>query len=340
MVRRAKEFAFCPIHAQTSFFLLPRVFGSEFRTAPQKPRNTAHRNDEPGMAASLMHKGQQRHERVTLRVATFLKRCGRDPETGQLLSLTGQRVEDTTPPEHTAAMKAFERRKKARHQWTPPLPRLSESGNRDAGEWHRQLLDADDAREVVEDYLARVNAAREEERQRTGLDLGRAASPLVPSRFSAGGASEGSVRHFPGSAEFYVPPMMTHPSPQPTAGVSPSPAGSAARVSQAEFIEAMALTDVFLNQDTTRHQSLRHLREDNRHHRVAASQKIRGDGLDKVTGGVTPSARKTVRPGRVDIVIPGAAPDEPFQVVSRLISFKQLEREKLSHGVSFVKRHG
>jgi hypothetical protein len=295
------------------------------------------------MAASLMHRGQERHERIGLRAATFLKRCGRDPETGQLLTLSGKRVEDEMSPEHKAALHVHARRHKRQHLWTPRLPDelLTTNGTRDAADWHDMLLD-DDATIVRQDAEDAMSASRQRAGTAHITSLHPAEFYLPPKhRAIDATATAAAARSSRAAADdpnaLASSARVSDWSASPAAGFH---AGSPQQqVSDAEFIEALKMTEVFLSKDTTRHRSLRHLRADNKIGRVSMSQIIRGDGLDKVTSGIPPDSRKVVRPGRVELLIAGETEQNPQRVVSRLISQKQLVKEKLCHSVAMVAKY-
>lgn len=279
-----------------------------------------------------MAKSISRQERVSLRIQTWLKRCGRDPDTGQLLTLAGHRVEDTLPPEHLAALRVHKRRQQLRHMWTPRLQRIdAASEGRDPGDWHALLQDEDTA-EVIADHKAAMAASLREmsaARDRAEASGATPPPPLAARMAAAGGGMSPLVQ----PTEFYLPPTTAARDANGAATDTLQP------LSNADYVEALELTDVYLNKDTTHHYSARHLREDNRQHKVAQSQVIRGDGLDKVTSGIPPAGRRAVRPGRADILVTvknAESGEDQTLVVSRLVSNKQMKKDKASNAVALV----
>ena len=351
-----------------------------------------------------MHKGQERHERIGLRAATFLKRCGRDPETGQLLSLTGKVIDEMANPIHAKSIELFKKRQHKRHQWTPKLPRHHDQPE---NSWHANLED-EDADIVFEEFRSAVEASipetrkwyeppqssndnnnndqdQEQEKQEEGVHdevspmsaVGFAEDETSPTRPKAtillqnddedGNQQQQQQQADDEEGDYYYSPSAQRPTSVITtaagdnslsrtrrkeahkllAAVSSSP-GIANRNynnnknqqnNNQEYQQALELSDVYLAQDTTHHVSYRNLREDNKIHRIKTSQIIRGDGLDKITCGIPPQDRKQVRPGRVEVVLPGVNEGGTHRVVSRLVSHKQLMKEKLSHSVDFVARY-
>lgn len=377
------------------------------------------------MAASLMHKGQERNERIGLRVATFLKRCGRDPETGQLLTLTGKKIDETSNLVHLHCLELHKKRQARRHQWTPRLPR-----HHDAPEnsWHVNLQD-EDADIVFEEFRLAVEAsfpetrkwyepptAEHQQQQQNDGGVQDGVSPMsavgfvgddeqhadqfddssptrpgamidgendkdnnnnpnydyyspsaqrprrpnegnnddddddqqvsmtqTPSRGATTTASSSSMLMTRKNAHKLLAAVINSSSSTATTSASPRPMlhRNPNPNDQQDYQRAVELSDVFLAQDTTHHISFKHLKEDNKAHRVKTSQIIRGDGLDKITCGIPPNDRRKVQPGRVEIVLPAAAgqSDVAPRVVSRLVSQKQLQKEKLCHGVDFVAKY-
>lgn len=346
-----------------------------------------------------MSKAQDRHERVGLRAATFLKRCGRNPETGQLLSLTGKLIDDDVNPVHSAALALFKKRQRKVHQWTPKLPAAIDLNNKsNLSAKILQLLA--DPRALINRTACTTAASnddnnddenhspdRSHEQQQTNRQRDHSPASLQSDEPAGWHAllqdddaevvlnefKKGLAKSTAETSQWYVPPQPSPPQKQQhqhkspasvtavpwTSASSPSPGSSLRRQypnlqcqqspslshpcsgtnSSRDYTEAIDQSNQYLSLDATRHVSHRHLKEDNKLHKVLTSQIIRGDGCDKVTSGIPPDQRFAARPGRVDIFVEDEAVSaSPKRLVSRLVSQKQLAKEKMSHSADFVTR--